>query len=243
MRSHAALIILIIVVVTLSIGSVRLDSATSDEPAYIATGMIKLVQGRLDYFRDEPPLMNSISALPLVIAGYRLPPIWNLESNHWGVGKQFLWRSGFDGHRMLFLARLPTIALFVALIVTMYWFVLRETGSTFAALIAAALAGFCPSLLAHGRLATVDLALSFFAFLATVLFLIVIERGSMRAAIGMGIAAACAILTKTSGNVLGPYFAIVLIAALITRRSDRRRLLQQFGIAIVSAIAFGIVFI
>lgn len=221
----------------------RLDSATSDEPAYIATGMIKLVDGRLDYFRDEPPLMNSLSALPLVIAGYRLPTIWNLQSNHWGVGKQWLWRSGLDGHRLLFLARLPTIALFVALIVTMYFFLVRTTGSVVAALIGAALTGFCPNLMAHGRLATVDLALTFFAFLATALFLMTIERGSSATSIGMGVAAACAILSKTSGNILGPYFLIVLIAALILRRDDRARIAKSFVIAVASAIVFAEVFI
>src|SRR6476469_2523790 len=116
------LLVLLIVVAALAVAGARTDSATSDEPAYIATGMIKLVDGRLDYFRDEPPLMNSLTAMPLVIAGYRLPAIWNLDSNHWAVGRRWLWRSGLDGHRMLLLARLPTIALFLALIVTMYWF-------------------------------------------------------------------------------------------------------------------------
>ncbi|HVS33706.1 MAG TPA: hypothetical protein VMS98_19885 [Thermoanaerobaculia bacterium] len=70
----AALSLLSITVAALSIGSVRLDSATSDEPAYIAAGMIKLTAGRLDFFRDQPPLMNSISAAPLVAAGYEMPP-------------------------------------------------------------------------------------------------------------------------------------------------------------------------
>ncbi|MGZ8829923.1 MAG: glycosyltransferase family 39 protein [Thermoanaerobaculia bacterium] len=243
--AHAALLVLLlIIVVALSIGSVRLDSATSDEPAYIGAGMIKLVDGRLDYFRDEPPLMNSISAAPLVMAGYRLPPIWNLESNHWGVGKQFLWRSGFDGHRMLLLARLPTIALLVALIVLMDWFVLRKTKSPAWALAAATLTGFCPNLMAHGRLATVDLALTFFAFAATALFIVVIETGSLPAAIGMGIASAAAVMSKTSGNILGPYFLLVLIAALVFRRAPNpQRLVLMFGVAILSAIAFAEIFI
>jgi 4-amino-4-deoxy-L-arabinose transferase-like glycosyltransferase len=238
----ALLLLLLIVVVALAIGSVRLDSATSDEPAYIATGMIKLVDGRLDYFRDEPPLMNSLSALPLVIAGYRLPPFWNLQSDHWAVGRRWLWRSGLDGYRMLFLARLPTIVLFIALIITMYWFVLRETQSAACALAAAALTGFCPNLMAHGRLATVDLAMSFFTFVAVALFIVVIETGSLFAAIGMGVASAAAILSKTSANILGPYFLLLLIAALITR-TNRTTLVARFGVAVLSALVFAEIFI
>ena len=67
-RPLAGLILLSIVAAALAVGSVRLDSATSDEPAYIAAGMIKLLHGRLDFFRDQPPLMNSISAVPLALA-------------------------------------------------------------------------------------------------------------------------------------------------------------------------------
>ncbi len=238
----ALLLLLIIVVVALAIGSVRLDSATSDEPAYMATGMIKLVDGRLDYFRDEPPLMNSLSALPLVIAGYRLPPFWNLQSDHWAVGRRWLWRSGLDGDSLLFLARLPTIALFIALIITMYWFVLRETQNAACALAAAALTGFCPNLMAHGRLATVDLAMSFFTFAATALFIIVIETGSLPAAIGMGAASAAAILSKTSANILGPYFLVLLIAALIVR-PNRKQIVTRFAVAVFSALVFAEIFI
>ncbi|HSP35259.1 MAG TPA: phospholipid carrier-dependent glycosyltransferase [Thermoanaerobaculia bacterium] len=246
MRSGArasALGIILVVVVTLSLASVRLDSATADEPAYIATGMIKLVDGRVDYYRDEPPLMNSLSAAPLAIAGYRLPHFWTYESNKWGVGKQWLWRSGLDGHRMLFLARLPTVALFAALVATMFWFVRRETQSDFAALAAAILTGFCPNLMAHGRLATIDLALSFFTFAAAASFIVTIETGSRAAAIAMGVASAAAILSKTSGNILGPYFVIVLVIALVKRPADRRRLIVNFGIAVLAAIAFAEIFI
>ncbi len=84
------LLAITLAVAALSVGSVRLDSATSDEPAYIAAGMIKLLHGRLDFFRDQPPLMNSITAAPLAIAGYRIAPGWRDGDNHWSVGKKFL---------------------------------------------------------------------------------------------------------------------------------------------------------
>ena len=48
------------------------------------------------------------------------------------------------------------IALFLALCFVVFWFVRDATGSDAAALAAFALTGFCPILLAHGRLATVD---------------------------------------------------------------------------------------
>ena len=111
----ATLAALALLILVLSIGSVRLDTATADEPAHLAAGMIKLVDGRLDFFREQPPLMNSLSALPVVLAGYKMPPVWTASSNHWEVGRYLLYRTGYDAHRMLFLARLPTIAMFLAL--------------------------------------------------------------------------------------------------------------------------------
>ena len=238
-RRTTFLAALTIVVVALSVGSVRLDSATSDEPAYIAAGMIKVTEGRLDFFRDQPPLMNSVSALPLVIAGYRMPPVWAIGGNHWGIGKTFLYRAGYDGHRALLLARLPTIALFVGLAFAVYFFVLRHTANEWAALGAFILTGFCPNLMAHGRLATVDIALSLFTFVAATLFISMIERPRYLTAIGVGLASGAAVLSKTSGNILGPYFLLVLVIALLMRRvTDKKRVAICVGLALVTSFVF-----
>ena len=238
MRSPAVLILLIIIVVALSIASVRLDSATSDEPAHIANGVIKLTHGWLDFFREQPPLMNSLSALPVVLSGYRIAPGWK-GGNHWVVGRTFLYRSGYDAYRILFLARLPTIALFAALVAVVFWFVYRETASAMWALIAATLTGFCPTLMAHGRLATVDLALTFFAFASTALLLSLIASPSSVRATLFGITAAAAPMSKVSGLILGPFFVAVVVAALIARRiPNRKEFFKAIAIGCVAGLLF-----
>ena len=234
--SDLALVALVIIVVALAAGSVRLDSATADEPAHIAAGVIKLTEGWQSFFREQPPLMNSLSAAPLVLAGYHLQPGWK-GKDHWVVGRRFLYYSGFDAHRILFLARLPTIALFAALCIVMYAFVLRRTGSGAWALFAAALTGFCPNLMAHARLATVDFALTFFSFSAAALFLALIERPRATTAILLGVATAAAALSNISGLILGPYFLAVLLIAFAMRRiGDRKRLIGALAIAAVAAL-------
>lgn len=231
---------LAVAIVALAIGSMRLDTATDDEPAHLAAGMVKLVHGRLDYFRAQPPLMNTISAIPLVMAGYELAPGWSpYKRDHWAVGTHFLYRSGYDAQRILFLARLPTVAMLLALCFAVYWFVRRESGSVWGGVAAFALTGFCPNLMAHGRLATVDLAVTFFSFAAAALMIVTIETGSYRVAPLAGIAAAAAILSKSSGNLLGPYFiALLLVAFLMRRVPDAKRLWIGFAIAIATALAF-----
>ncbi|HEY3051775.1 MAG TPA: glycosyltransferase family 39 protein [Thermoanaerobaculia bacterium] len=237
-RGIALLVFLLIVVVVLSIGSVRLDSATSDEPAHIASGVIKVTAGWLGFYNAQPPLMDSLSAVPVVLAGYRMPAGWKGKTNHWAVGKYFLYRTGYDAYRILFLARLPTIVLFAALGIVMYWFVLQETGGRTWALIAAALGGFCPNLMAHGRLVTVDLALTFFTFTATAFLLRFIDRPSSWTAILLGITTAAAALSKASASILGPYFAVVIVAALILRRVEARALWRGLAVAAVAGLLF-----
>lgn len=215
-----------------------MDSATSDEPAHIANGVIKLSERWLNFFREQPPLMNSLSAAPVVLAGFRIQPGWK-GGNHWIVGRRFLYRSGYDAYRILFLARMPTVVLFAALVAVMYWFVLRQTGSAAWALAAAALTGFCPTLMAHGRLATVDLALAFFSFTATALLISLIEKPAAGTAILFGLAAVAAPMSKVSGLILGPYFVVVIAAAFAWRRvANPRAFLQSLAMAVLAGLLF-----
>ena len=232
-----AVVVVVAVAVSLAVTSVRLDSATSDEPAYLAAGLVKLQHGWLSFFRDQPPLMNVISALPVSLAGYRLTQ-WAPDANHWRVGRIFLYRSGHDAYRLLFLARLPTIVVFAALCIAVYVAVLHWSGSWWSALTSLLLTAFCPNLMAHGRLATVDAALAFFLFVAAALMVRLVERPGPAVAAELGVVSAAAVMTKASANIIGPYFVVVLTLALLTKTHRRawRRLLVAFGLAIVAAI-------
>jgi hypothetical protein len=217
---RSILIALTIAVAALAVSSVRLDSATADEGAHIAAGIIKLRHGWLSYFAEQPPLMNAITALPL--GGFRMRDTWRDDQgpgSHWRAGHELLYQSDNDAHRLLLLARLPTIALFLALCFAVYWIVSSEAGRTWG-LVAFALTGFCPNLLAHGRLATVDMAATAFTFIG---FVFLASGGRLthaRAALA-GICGMCAILSKTSAVIAVPFFAIVLVLQLWRTRAWR----------------------
>ncbi|HVS33708.1 MAG TPA: glycosyltransferase family 39 protein [Thermoanaerobaculia bacterium] len=235
MSPRIVLAVLAIVVAALAVGSVRLDSATADEGAHIVAGLVKLKTGTMDFFPEQPPLMNSLSALPLALGGYEPPTGWRAAPEHWTAGHALLYRSGYDARRMLFLARLPTIALFLALCFLVYWFVARESGSRWWGVFAFALTGFCPNLLAHGRLATVDIGATFFMFAATVMFLDALRRQDWRRSALAGVLTACAVLSKTSALLLGPYFLVIAIVFAIRRRPVIRTI-------VISSIAALVVF-
>src|SRR5688572_16956535 len=242
MKRTPALTILAVLTIgqlALCFGSMWNDSATADEGFHISSGYIKLVYGRLDFAREQPPLMNSISAMPLVVAGYRfpLPPLGH--SNPWGIGRDYLFNSGYDSDRILFLARLPTLLLFVALSWTVYLFTAGETGSRAWGIAAFALTAFCPTLIAHGRVVSVDMAAGFFCFLSAMLLIRMVRTGDVITGVACGASVGAGILSKTSALILGPWSLAVLVVAFMTRQiapENRRRVLAAMAIAVLTAI-------
>jgi hypothetical protein len=162
---------LLLLQLALAIGSMRGDSATDDEPPHLAAGYLKLTQGYVSFYRYNPPLGDCLLAVPLLFAQVHLPANWRSESNPWNVGKALLYRSGNDADRVLFLARLPALACFVALSFVAALVAWRTTRSELAAVVAYALTAFCPNLMAHGRLATNDIELTLFLSIAALLLI------------------------------------------------------------------------
>ena len=232
-RARAALLLLAVLVAALAVSSVYLDSATADEGAHIAAGLIKLRHGWLSFFPEQPPLMNVLSALPL--AEFTMPEVWRNDlgrGGHWRAGHALLYRSGNDAHRLLFLARLPTIALFLALCFAVYHVVASEAGPGWG-VVAFALTGFCPNLLAHGRLATVDMAVTAFAFIAFAFLLRAVKTRGIAAGALCGVFAMCAVLSKASGVLVPPF--LLIAAALHIRKDSNWRPLVKPALAATAA--------
>lgn len=227
-----------LLVVLLAVGSMWNDSATADEGAHIAAGLIKVREGNVEFYSTQAPLMEALIATPLAIAGYRVPDVWHRYGNRpWVAGDLLLNRSGADTQRILRLARLPVIALFLALCWVVWFFVREVTRSETAALAAFVLTGFCPTLLAHGRLATVDLGVTFFGFLATVLLLRLLRVPSSGIAIATGVALACTLASKISGALFVPFFAIVVLLWFLRERRLPWKLLTLAALASLAAFA------
>jgi hypothetical protein len=240
---RALLVLLAIAVATLAMSSMWEDSATADEGAHIAAGLLKLREGRLEFYATQAPLAEVLLAAPVAAAGYRVPEAWRPFGNRpWMAGHLLLYRAGYDPQRILRLARLPAIAMLLGLCFAVFWFVREVTGNFAAGLAAFALAGFCPTLLAHGRLATVDMAVTCFGFVATVLLLRVLRAPSLAVAVATGVATTCALASKVSGALLVPFFLVVVgLWYLRTRRVDVRCLFVAGIAALVAFVAIYLV--
>lgn len=158
----------------LALNSLVLDSPTMDEQNHLARGIAFLRSGgdpRLSL--EHPPLINSLSALPLltlptVVVPFAHPSWADMSPPdiYWYVfAEEFLWHANQDVTRMIFLGRLPVVFLTMGLALVGFHFA-RELWGKWAGLLALFLLLFEPNILAHGRLITTDLGGALFSFLA-----------------------------------------------------------------------------
>lgn len=170
-RTHLWLIVgAILLYFALMVGSMVGDSPTMDEQNHIARGLAFLRTGDPRLSLEHPPLINSLSALPLLtMPELRLPtdhPSWERREGWYEFADLFMWQYNHDVTRIVFLARLPIIFLAIALALAGFRFARSLWGGA-AALPAFVLLLFEPNLMAHGRYATTDMGGILFPFLAT----------------------------------------------------------------------------
>ena len=160
----------------LALDSMVHDSPTMDEQNHLARGaaFVKTADPRLSL--EHPPLINSLSGLPLLLLpDLQYPfdhPSWtDLQPPdiYWyDFADQFVWRMNHDVTRMIFLGRLPIVFLTLGLALVGFHFA-REFWGRPSGTLAFILLLFEPNVLANGRLITTDLGGTLFMTLALLL--------------------------------------------------------------------------
>jgi len=165
-RSHVATMLLLAALLhaVLALLGAREKSATFDETAHLTGGYV--FNGSHDY-RMHPEngiLPQRLQALPAILSKAHSPSMetaaWR-ESDVWLHGRAYLHQSGNDAAWLLMSGRAMN-TLFsagtVLLVGVWAWYLFGRVGL----LTAIPFAALCPNLLAHGALATSDLAMTFF---------------------------------------------------------------------------------
>ena len=186
----------------LALDSMIGDSPTMDEQNHIARGLAYLRTGDPRLSVEHPPLVNVLSALPLLTmpeielpldqaSWQRQPPdvFWYqfAEEFLWGVNRDL------DIQKMLFLSRLPVVYLTIGLALVSWHFARRLWGGL-VPLAALLFLLFDPNILAHGRYVTTDVGGTLFITLATYLLWRMWRMDNwtwqtwLAAAIGLGLA-------------------------------------------------------
>jgi hypothetical protein len=192
--------------------SMAVKSPTVDEQAHLMRGYVYLELGDLRFKIGHPILANALNAFPLwALTDLSVPtddPAW-LETRWGPFADHLIWQPGNDVDLIFFLSRLVTVTLgmlFAALVFR--W--ARQLWGGWGGLVALALFVFDPTIVAHSRLSTDDVAVSFFYFAATYGLWRYLETDRARDLVLAGVAFGLAQGAKFSALLLLPVFVAVV---------------------------------
>lgn len=195
----------------LAISSIRHKSNTFDEIIHIAAG---LDYWRTNEYRFQPEngnLPQRLAALPLLFTDVSVPSHrWDV----WHYGHELLYGLGNDAESILRQSRLMILVLSLVLGVHVFAWASRIFGAG-GGLVALTLYAFSPSILAHARLATSDMAATLFFLLSADMLWQVVHRVTPATVIGTILSIAGLVLSKMSGILVIPLALILCLASLL----------------------------
>lgn len=213
---------LVLLFFSLALDSLVGDSPTMDEQNHVARGLAFVRTGNPQLSVEHPPLVNVLSALPLLtLPNVRLPtdhPSWQRPQGWYEFADLLLWSYNHDADRMIFLARLPIVFLTLGLALVGYRFS-RQLWGHRSGLAAFGLLLFDPNILAHGRYATTDAGGTAFLLLATYHLWRMWQHDGwswkrwLGASFGLGLAFG----SKLSAIAFVPIFAVMAVLPLYPR--------------------------
>jgi 4-amino-4-deoxy-L-arabinose transferase-like glycosyltransferase len=199
------------------------QGVTADEVVHLTGGYTYWTLNDYRMHPENGTLPMRVAALPLLAMDLKFSP---LDHPHWLdskvnlVGLTFFHELGNPVDRMLLAAR-AMVALFGALTCWITWRWARGLFGRAGGAVALTLAVFCPALLAHGGLATSDIALTACILTALSLAWRLFHRVTWARVAATGVACGLAFLAKMSGVFLLPVLA-VLVALRVARGSTLR---------------------
>jgi len=206
--------------------SVSGDAPTNDEPAHIGAGVAYTQRHDLRFSPEHPPVAKILAAVPLLVARVHLPSRESASyrnGDSFGFGRELLFSSGNDPRHVIWLARLPMVILTLALALAVFGFS-RDLFGAAPALLSLALVTLCPTVIAHGRLVTTDVAGALFV-LCTAWFLWKAAAGRPWTWLALaGVSFGLALGSKLSVIFFVPAMVgLSLARALSSRHSDESR--------------------
>lgn len=145
----------------LAVSSMAVKSLTNDELSHLPAGLAAVATGELRLNPQHPPLVKWLAGLAAATAGPELPldGAAYRDANQWMFGRQAIFESGNDHRALLFRGRLPVVGLSLLGGLGVFLWSRRRFGAA-GGLLSLALYAFSPTVLAHGRLVTMDAAVS-----------------------------------------------------------------------------------
>lgn len=219
--------IIITLSVVISIASFWNDSPVVDEIPHIGAGYSYVVQHSYQFNPEHPPLAKDLAGLALLFLNLNQSAFnqkynanWPTDVNgEWNFGRALIYQTGNDAITLVRVAKLPMLLFFII----SAWIIFVWTKKLFgdkAALFATFLFSFSPTIIAHSRLVTTDIALLFGVMVSLYFFERYLENQSASANSGgwrnknfwiAVVAFGFGQLTKFSAFLLIPIFIFLAI--------------------------------
>ena len=212
------------------------QSPTIDEPVYVGAGEVYAQQHSLRYNPEHPPLAKLLMAAGLAFDDARLDPAYPGDQTQ--LGRHLLYETGNNPFRLMLLARLPIILLTLAFGLVVYGFA-RDLAGAWGGVVALALYAFSPDVIAHGSLATLDVATA--GLLLTTFWMLWRSRKRPRLYLPLaGVALGAALATRMSAL---PAVPLVLLLSLLSPAvvAKPARWWRDLGLRILAAIGVGLI--
>jgi hypothetical protein len=215
-RGVLGLAVILVLYLVLAVSSAQQKSITVDELGHLPSGFYYLKTGDPRYSSLNPPLINSLSALPAILlerSGAAAPPATDGPISFWSTGYHFLTTHRADYLRIYSASRwIPVSTVAVLGILLFAWARrLAPEAGTAAGLLAAGFVLLSPNVLAHARLIGTDTGTAFFLALSLWSFRGMLRRPSVHTAALCGVTLGLAQLTKFYALLLYPTLLIVTI--------------------------------
>lgn len=224
------LIILIVTAILRIVATYHVFNHTIDEPSHIAGGIEWWEKGTYTLEPKHTPLARISVALGPYLAGVR-----GTGATRWQDTYPILSENGHYW-RNLILGRIGVLPYFVIATLVVFFWTKRLFGAT-AALIAAAVFTFLPTILAHSSNATTDIPLTAMFCCSLYAFTLWLREPNLRTAAQFGAATGLALCTKLSTAVFLPACAVPILAIYAVSKQARWRALLR-TVLIVAVCAF-----
>jgi 4-amino-4-deoxy-L-arabinose transferase-like glycosyltransferase len=209
--------------VAMALSASRSKSVAFDELAHVTAGAAYWLHGDFRLQPENGNFPQRWAAIPFLFLHPKFPPTTDpswAQPDVWGLGAAFLSRNANDPDQLLFAARAMIALLGAATVALVFWWA-RELHGTGGGFVALGLAAFCPALLAHGAIATSDLALACTLLLATWTWWRLLQRITAGRVLASVAAVALLFLTKMSAPLFVPVAALLAGVRLAAGRAWR----------------------
>ncbi|MEK7076458.1 MAG: glycosyltransferase family 39 protein [Patescibacteria group bacterium] len=241
--------IIIVSATILAIASVWNDSPVVDEIPHIGAGYSYVVQHSYQFNPEHPPLAKDLAGLALLPLNLNQSAFsqkyvanWPTDVNgQWNFGRAFIFQTGNDAVTLVRTAKMPMLIFFII----SAWIVFVWTKKLFgdkAALLATFLFSFTPTIIAHSRLVTTDMALLAGVMASLYFFERYLENQSTKNLWFAGIVFGFGQLTKFSSFLLIP---LVVFLAIVWAYANHQKLSGMIRVAwkAILIVVIGFVFI